>query len=123
MREPQEKVIGGKTYSVTPLPAMRALRLWPLVARGFFGVDIAKGGADAIPLTRLTADEVEKLARELLSMARVDGVELLPQIDMVLQGDIPAMMDLLSFAVNASYSSFSTGSVDQGQTAGSGSAG
>jgi hypothetical protein len=123
MREPQEKEIGGKRFSVTPLPAMRALRLWPLVARGFFGIDTEKGGADAIPLTRLSADEVEKLARELLSMARMDGAELLPQIDGVLQGDIPTLMGLLAFAVDANYASFSPGSAAPGPAAGSGSAG
>ena len=65
MREAQETAIGGRTFSVTPLPAMRALRLWPLVARGFM--------TEESPLTKLSADEIETLARGLLALARVDG--------------------------------------------------
>ena len=113
MREPAETVIGGKRYSVTPLPAMRALRLWPLVAKGFM--------VEGTALVNLSADEVERLARELLSMARVDGAELLPALDIVMCGDMPALMQLLSFAVNVNYSAFSADSDASAQAAGSGS--
>jgi hypothetical protein len=113
MREAQESTIGGRLFSVTPLPAMRALRLWPVVARGFM--------TDESPLTKLTSDEIEALARGLLALARVDGKELLPVIDVELQGDMPSLMELLSFAVRVNYSGFSDGSAGHGQPAGSGS--
>jgi len=115
MREPQEAKIGERVFEVTPLPAMRALRLWPLVARGFM--------TDESPLSKLTGDEIEQLTRGLLALARVDGKELLPVVDRELQGDIPVLMELLSFAVKINYSGFSDGSAAAGQAVGSGSEG
>lgn len=88
MREPQEKVIGGHTYQITPLPAMRALRLMPLMTKGV--------GA-------MTPDEIEKYARELLATTRVDGKELLPIIDLQLQGEMTVLMDILGFAVEVNF--------------------
>jgi hypothetical protein len=113
MREAQETTINGRVYSVTPLPAMRALRMWPLVARGFM--------TEESPLTKLSADEIEALARGLLALARVDGKELLPVMDLELQGDIPSLMELLSFAVRVNYSGFNSGSTGPGQPVESGS--
>lgn len=98
---------------MTPLPAMRALRLWPLVARGFMTEDS--------PLTKLSADEIETLARGLLAMSRVDSKELLPIMDAELQGDIPSLMELLSFAVRVNYSGFNSGSAAPGPAVESGS--
>lgn len=98
MREPQERVINGRTFVVTPLPAMRALRLWPLVSKAFKSVDGEMFAA-------LSADEMEKLTRELLAMARVDGQELLKVFDLELQGEIPTVMEVLSFAISVNYMS------------------
>lgn len=107
MREPQERKIGERLFSVTPLPAMRALRLWPLVSRAMGG----SKGED--PFTSLTADEMEKLTRELLYGAFVDGHELLKTFDLEMQGDVVSVMELLSFAVEVNYSrGFSSAAVE-----------
>jgi hypothetical protein len=87
MREPQSKEIGGKTYTVTPLPAMKALRMAPLAMKG---------------LMNMTPDEIQQFARENLSMAKVDGKELFgshPIFDLELQGQVDTIFSLLTFAI------------------------
>ena len=104
MRDPQNKTIGGKTYTVTPLPAMRALRLMPLVAKG---------------IGNMTPDELERFARELLSMARVDGREMLKTFDIDMQGEMPALMELLAFATSVNYDPSNAAELASGPAAGS----
>lgn len=88
MREAQEKVIGGKTYSITPAPARRAMRVLPLIGKGVFN---------------LSGDESDTLARALLEgLSRVDGAELWPIFDGHFAGDMPALLEVLSFAIEVS---------------------
>lgn len=95
----QETVIGGHKYSVTQLPAMRALRLLPLVGKAL------SQGPEKMFLC-LTPDELEQLTRELLSTARLDGKELLPQFDFVMQGQTATVIALLAFAATVNFGDF-----------------
>lgn len=92
MREPQEKIIDGRLYSVTPLPAMRALRLVPLALKG---------------IGKMSPDEIEAFARAILSMARVDSKELMPTFDLEMQGAMSALVELLTFAIEVNFGGFS----------------
>lgn len=116
MREPQEITINGRVFSVAPLPAMRALKLYPLIAKGWMR-------DKDNPLELLTDTEMERVAKGLLELTRVDGKELWPVIDLELQGDIPSLMELLAFAVKVNYSRFSAGSAGPGQPTGQSSEG
>jgi hypothetical protein len=112
-----ERDIDGRRYAVTQLPAMRALRLLNRLGRiaGPALVGLVEG-ASAPPgalglaaegvFERLSDEELEALVKELLSSARVDGKELLPQFDLHFQGRMGTLFRVLSFALEANYGGF-----------------
>lgn len=102
MREPQEKEIEGHRYQVTPLPAMKALKLLPLIAKVGSGPEMFVG---------LSEEEIERLARAMFSMVRRDGKELLPTFDRDLQGDMLTALALLGFCIAVNYGSFFDGAL------------
>ncbi len=111
-----EREIDGHRYTVSQLPAMRALRLLnrfgriagPSLARmaGGEGRDDTFAQAVQELFDRLPDDEMEAVVRELLSAALADGKELLPQFDLHFQGRMGALVQVLRFALEANYGSF-----------------
>lgn len=128
----QERVIDGQTFSVTQLPAMRALKmlsrlvrtLGPAAARlmdgaasaggalgsglgGLAQMNVAALGQAVTVLTeRLTEAELESITRELLETATVDGRLLMPSFDLTMQGRMGPVLQLLAFALEVNYGSF-----------------
>ena len=94
MLAPQSKTINGHTWSASPLPGMRALRLYPLAARG-----VAGGFMNLLP------DDMEHVCRELLAMVRVDGKELTPKVlELDLAGHVNVLLqDVLPFSFEVNY--------------------
>lgn len=121
MIQTQEKIINGSTYTVTQLPARRALKMkarliklfGPSMAQFFLSSDKKsdEGFVKAIEKLSLTIDEnsFEAVLIELLNGVRKDGVELNAQlIDMEFAGDFESLYKVLWFVIEANYSSFFT---------------
>lgn len=119
MIQTQDKIINGSTYTVTQLPARRALKMkarliklfGPSMAQFFLSSDKKSddGFVKAIEKLSLTIDEnsFEMVAVELLNGVRKDGVELNPQlIDMEFAGDFDSLYKVLWFVIEANYSNF-----------------
>ena len=123
MIETKEKEIGGMRFTVSQLPAMRALKTLNRIGR-ILGPAFAKasgaskggdlGGteiaafADAIHILfdKLTDEELEGLTRALLDTATVDGKLLMPQFDTVMSGKVEVILQLLKFAFEVNYGNF-----------------
>ena len=117
MIEPQKKEIDGYTFTVSPLPGMRALkvssRLAKLLGGALLGVQRAKSkddqtGAAIALLGNLDDADVEFLARELLTTAVVrcpDGTGGNPVdlFDTLFQGKIDLLFKALFFAVQVNF--------------------
>ena len=117
--------IGGVTYQVTQLPAMRGFKLLNRLGRTF-GPTVADllGGATSLAdlnvaflapsirelFDRLTEAELETLTKELLGQALVtlEGKTkpLMPVFDIHFAGRYDDILKLLWFAVEANYGSF-----------------
>lgn len=124
MIETFEKVIDGASYSVTQLPARRALRLkaklikqfGPVIAQVF--VTATEKGTDeekksdlvaAIQILSRHIDEnsFEQLIVEMLQGVRKNGVELTPPvIDLEFAGDMAALYQVVYFVVEVNFSNF-----------------
>ena len=121
MIETRDKIIDGATYTVTQLPARRALRLkarlvktfGPTLAQVFVSASKDKGDNSdlvrTIELLGASLDEntFESLVGELLTGVRKNGVELTPQIiDLEFAGDMPALYQVLWFVVEVNFGNF-----------------
>jgi hypothetical protein len=124
MIETKEKQIDGATYTVTQLPARRAIRLkarliklfGPVFAQFFLAVsenvsddqrkqDIVK----SIEILGAHIDEnsFESLVMDLLVGVRKNGMELSPAtIDLEFAGDMAALYQLLFFVIEVNFSNF-----------------
>jgi hypothetical protein len=94
MREPQTKEFAGHSYTVTPLPFMRAVRGYPLAARA-----VASG------FMSLTPEEMQKVTSDLLSLVTRDGKEVLTKTsDLELAGDVNVFLsEVLPFSFDVNY--------------------
>lgn len=118
-------MIDGATYSVTQLPARRALRLQAKLIKHFGGslsqfmmvssdADSDKQKADLInAITSLSAsmDEqvVESLILELMQGVRKNGVEMNERtIDMEFAGDMAGILNVCLFVLEANFENFFT---------------
>lgn len=114
-----DKIINGSSYSVTQLPARRALKMkarliklfGPSMAQFFLSFDKKsdEGFVKAIEKLSLTIEEntFEAICVDLLVGVRKDGMELNPQlIDMEFAGDLESLYRVLWFVVEANYSNF-----------------
>lgn len=119
----QERTIDGRSYTVTQLPARRSLKLLrklvaalgPGLATAFGstqgkdlrGLDVSALGP---ALERLTAHlddaTLDAVVNEALATVRVDGIELLPQFDIVFQGKLGSLFKVLGFAMEVQYGDF-----------------
>lgn len=125
-----EKEINGKRFTISQLPAMRALKLSTRLGK-LFGPAMAKvagagppkafedmnlealSPAVAMLFENLTESEIESLTKELLgsALAQLDGnwVELFgkaPTFDLVMGGDVLGIYRLLYAAIEVNYSDF-----------------
>ncbi|CDZ81863.1 hypothetical protein BN1013_02399 [Candidatus Rubidus massiliensis] len=127
MIETREKQIHGAVYSVTQLPARRALRLKAKLLR-LFGPALAQlflpGGSDAsisgLPFSKSEAVKAveslmaqlddrtfENLVLELCQGVRKDGMELTDSvIDIEFAGDLGTLMQVLWFVIDCNFGSF-----------------
>ena len=124
MIETREKVIGGATYTVTQLPARRALRLkakliksfGPALAQFFLAATSEKDADErnsqlvkAIEILSCNIDEnsFEALVIEMLNGVRKNGLELTPPtIDLEFAGDMASLYQVLFFVIEVNYSNF-----------------
>jgi hypothetical protein len=125
MIETKEKEINGATYSVTQLPARRAIRLKAKLIK-LFGPALAQmvlqttaenesksknSLVAAIESLAASLDpaEFENLVVEVLQGSRKNGKELLPQIiDLEFAGDMESLYKLLMFILEVNYANFFT---------------
>ncbi len=119
MIETLDKTINGSNYSVTQLPARRALKMkarliklfGPSMAQFFMSAEKKsdQGFVNAIEKLSQTIDEhtFESICVELLTGVRKDGMELNPQlIDMEFAGDLSSLYQVMWFVIEANYANF-----------------
>jgi hypothetical protein len=127
MIQTKEKQIKGAVYSVTQLPARRALRLKAKLLR-LFGPALAQlllpgGSNDSISglpfskaeavraveslMAQLDDKTFESLVLELCQGVRKDGMELTESvIDVEFAGDLGTLMQVLWFVIDCNFGSF-----------------
>jgi hypothetical protein len=125
MIETKEKIIEGCTYSVTQLPARRAIKLKARLIQQFGAVfgqffNVIEGSSDeqknsgiskAFELLscHIQPDAFLDLIMEILTGVRKDGVELTPStIDFEFAGDIGTLYQVVIFALEVNYANFFT---------------
>jgi len=120
MYQTLEKTINGSTYSLTQLPARRALKLkarllkvfGPSLAQMVFASKDAFDQENVVKAMNLLVDHIddatfEKLTVELLQGVRKQGVELTDSvIDSEFAGDLGTLFLVLWFVLEANYGSF-----------------
>ncbi len=122
--ETREKEINGSRYTVTQLPARRAIRLkaklirilGPVIAQVFVTVTEKKNDLDqkdsivkAVELlgANLNENDFENTIVEILQGVRKDGVELVPAIiDMEFAGDMASLYQVVWFVLEVNYANF-----------------
>lgn len=104
--ETKSKEIDGVTYTVTQLPGMKALKMQPRLARviapalALASTDVGAGIASLFE--RLTPDELDAIARELLFNATADEIPLFGTkgcFDSHFAGCSERVLTLLRFAI------------------------
>jgi hypothetical protein len=124
MIETREKEINGAMYTVSQLPARRAIRLkakliklfGPVLAQVFLNVGDVKSEqaskdsiVHAIELLGSSINEIEfeNLVVELLQGVRKNGVELQPGIiDLEFAGDMAGLYQVCWFVIEVNYANF-----------------
>jgi hypothetical protein len=116
----QERVIDGRTFVVSQLPAGAGWKLLRRIAHGVgpaFGklmgagslaeADMSSmGEALATLFDRLTEAEMKVIIDTLFTSATVDGVPVLQAFDKVFQGEMPLLFKALKFAIEVNYGNF-----------------
>jgi hypothetical protein len=108
MIETREKIIDGATYSVTQLPARRALRLKAKLIKTF-GSFFVSADSSALQSMFQSLDEnlFESLCMEMIQGVRKNGVELTPAtFDLEFAGDMASLYKLLLFVVEVNFANF-----------------
>lgn len=118
MIETRDKYINGHCYTITQLPARKALRLktrllkifGPSLAQMFLSAAGEEGNiTKAIELLANNLDEnvLETLVVEMLAGVRKNGVELTaPVIDLEFAGDMQGLYKVVGAVVEVNYSNF-----------------
>ncbi|MBI5543609.1 MAG: hypothetical protein HY901_06960 [Deltaproteobacteria bacterium] len=123
MRATETKVVGGHTYAVSQLPARRAGELFVKLGRlgGPSLLELISRGRDldrdvralapvvVLLFDRIPPGEFTAIADELLSTATRDGKPLADTVDLVFQGQLFNMMQVLWFAIVVNFSDFRDG--------------
>lgn len=120
---PHKRTIDGIDFEVSPLPAFRALELFPRIT-GFFAGAVSELGAVQRDKGEAIAKAIAALAKsnpaELVALTKVllegciitlDGKQalLLPVFDVAMQGKLFTVMKLLGFAIEVNYRDFFSG--------------
>ena len=114
MIETREKTIDGAVYSVTQLPARRALKMKARLLK-MFGATLgqlfndSKNVCKAFEVLSQTLDEnaFETLCIDLLTGVRKSGIELTPAtVDIEFAGDIAGLYKVLWFVIEVNYENF-----------------
>ena len=124
------RVIGGNTFTVAALPAMRSFclqpRIAPAVAEALGAIGGIVGGGDGVAdrdvsglapaigkfFSKLPAGELEEIVVELLTGATCDGRTLFngtahgAPFDLIMQGRTLDTWRLIAFAVEVNYPDF-----------------
>src|SRR5579862_4645431 len=123
MIETKEKIINGDTYSVTQLPARRAIRLQAKLIKNFGSplshlmLSSPKSTSqkddliNAIKSLSSIMDEnmIESLMLELMQGVRKNGMELNEKtIDMEFAGDIEGILQVCFFVLEVNFANFFT---------------
>lgn len=119
MIETRQKMIDGNCYTVTQLPARRALKIKARLIKTFgcvFAKLLSQGQnpdslSDAIQIFSSSVDEniFEAIITELLSTARKNGIELnASTIDLEFAGDLAAIYKVVAFVIEVNYENFFT---------------
>jgi hypothetical protein len=131
MLKSESREIDGMSFTVTQLPATKqfrlqawlALKVGPGIVKALSGVDLSGGAkslskvdlgemADGVAMLcdRLSADDFEKLWKELLEGARVkvDGNSVLLKdvFEVVMVGKFLTLLKLIRFAMEVNFGSF-----------------
>ena len=108
MIETKEKVIDGATYSVTQLPARRALKLKAKLFRMFGPLFITSDANNLQALCNsLDENKIESLVLEMLQQVRKNGQELTEStFDMEFAGDMAGVYKVLIFVIEVNYGNF-----------------
>jgi len=124
MIETREKFIEGATYTVTQLPARRAIKLkarliklfGPVMAQIFITATATSaeeqkknGLVKAIEIlgNHIDENQFESLLVELLNGVRKNGVELTPSvIDLEFAGDIATLYQVAWFVIEVNFANF-----------------
>lgn len=110
MIETREKIIDGATYSVTQLPARRALKMKAKLIK-LFGSFMLSSDASSFQNMCMSIDEnqFEALCMELIVGVRKNGIELSPPtFDLEFAGDMAGVFKLLLFVIEVNYANFFT---------------
>ncbi len=124
MIETKEKIIDGARYTVTQLPARRAIKLKARLIR-LFGPVFAQvfiTASDAVDETskknnlvraieilgeHIDENSFEALIMDLMVGVRKEGMELTPQlIDIEFAGDMAALYQVVFFVIEVNFSNF-----------------
>ena len=123
MVESRSKEIDGRSYTVTQMPAMKALRMTHRLGKALgpaIGhlavqdgqeVDIERiGKALEALFTAMSEDDLETITKELLNSATVivdsKSLPVLAQFNTLMAGQIETVFKLLGFALEVNYGSF-----------------
>lgn len=99
MREPEAIELGGDTFTVVPLGAMKAAHLSPLVQKGL------RNGLDRL-LDSLDGDEYERLIRAMLDGSLVNSKPLMPVFDTFMMGRQADIVALVMVGIRVNYEGF-----------------
>lgn len=108
MIETKEKIIDGATYTVTQLPARRALKLKTKLIKIFGPMFM---GADTLSFQNvcqnMDENQFEAICMEMLQGVRKNNVELTPAtFDLEFAGDMAGLYKLLIFILEVNFSNF-----------------
>src|SRR5271163_3077493 len=108
MIETKEKVIDGAVYSVTQLPARRALRLKAKLIKLFGVMIFGKESSNFQALCQsLDENQFESICMEMIQGVRKNGVELVPAtFDLEFAGDMAGVYKMLLFVIEVNYANF-----------------
>lgn len=108
MIETREKIIDGSIYSVTQLPARRALKLKAKLMKIIGPLFLEANSSNFHSVCHLIDEnQFETLCMEMIQGVRKDGVELTPPtFDLEFAGDMAGVYKMLLFVVETNYSNF-----------------
>ncbi len=109
MIDTREKVIDGAVYTVTQLPARRALRLKAKLIKTFGSLLLGDHSNFQSICQSLDENQFEAICMEMLQGVRKNGVELNPAtFDLEFAGDMAGVYKLLLFVIEVNYANFFT---------------